>query len=198
MLERRKEMKKIEPYPIAISLFFVFNIFYIVCVGVKYILLLSGEEGIWHMHKIWQTILPGFTGINSLSIIIGLLEVSLGAYAIAYIIIPIYNYFVRKKTKDQHVKMKPIIVRFRTLFLTLLTYILTLFTLCFIYDQFVSDELSMAFLWRIFLPGFNDLSFTSYLIGLFDIIFYSAYTAFIFSVTLNYFEKTQMKNEAYY
>lgn len=191
-------MKKIEPYPIAISLFFVFNIFYIVCVGVKYILLLSGEEGIWHMHKIWQTILPGFTGINSLSIIIGLLEVSVGAYAIAYIIFPIYNYFIGKKTIDQPEKRKPILVRFRTLFLTLLTYILTLFILCFIYDQFVSDELSMTFLWQIFLPGFNDLSFTSYLIGFFDIIFYSAYTAFIFSVTLNYFEKTQMKNEAYY
>ena len=173
-------MKKIEPYPIAISLFFVFTIFYAVCVGVKFLLLQFGVEGVWYMHKIWQSILPGFTGLNSLSVIIGLLEVSVGAYALAYIIIPFYNYLVSKKIKDHAEMGKPILVRFRTLFLTLLTYSLILFTLCFIYDLFVGDELSMAFLWQIFLPGFNDLSFTSYLIGFLDIIFYSAYTAFIF------------------
>jgi len=190
-------MKKIEPYPIAISLFFVFTIFYVVCLGVKFILLQFGVEGVWHMHLIWQRILPGFTGINSLSIIIGLLEVSVGAYAIAYIIFPIHNYFVSKKTKDQQVKIKPTIVRFRTLFLTLLTFIFTLFTLSFIYGLFVSDELSMAFLWQIFLPGFTDLSFSSYLIAVLDIILYSAYASFIFSVTLNYFEKTQINDEAF-
>ena len=121
-------MKKIEPYPIAISLFFVFTIFYAVCVGIKFILLQFGIEGIWYMHKIWEAILPGFRGLNSLSIIIGLLEVSVGSYAIAYIVIPIYNYFVSKRAKDEVVEVKPIIVRFRTLFLTLMTYILSLFT----------------------------------------------------------------------
>jgi hypothetical protein len=188
-------MKKIEPYPIAISLFFVLTILYVVCIGVKLILLLFGVEGIWHMHQIWQTILPGFTEINSLSIIIGLLEVSVGAYAIAYIVIPIYNYFLSRKTKDQQVERIPIVVRFRTLFLTLLTYFFALFTLCILYDLVISDELSMAFLWEMVLPGFKDLSFSSYLIGVFDILVYSAYVSFIFSITLNYFEKTQNKDE---
>jgi hypothetical protein len=169
-------MKKIEPYPIAISLFFVFTIFYAVCVGVKFILLQFGVEGVWYMHKIWQSILPGFTGINSLSIIIGLLEVSVGAYALAYIVIPIYNYFAGLRNKDQSYEAKPIIVRFRTLFLTLVTYFLVLFALCFVYDLLISDELSMAFVWQIFLPGFKDLSFSSFLIGVLDIIIYSAYT----------------------
>jgi len=188
-------MKKIEPYPIAISLFFILTILYVVCIGVKLILLLFGVEGIWHMHQIWQTILPGFTEINSLSIIIGLLEVSVGAYAIAYIVIPIYNYFLSRKTKDQQVERIPIVVRFRTLFLTLLTYFFALFTLCILYDLVISDELSMAFLWEMVLPGFKDLSFSSYLIGVLDILVYSAYVSFIFSVTLNYFEKTQNKDE---
>ena len=190
-------MKKIEPYPIAISLFFVFTIFYAVCVGVKFVLLQFGVEGVWYMHKIWQSILPGFTGINSLSIIIGLLEVSVGAYALAYIVIPIYNYLAGKMNKDQSYEAKPIIIRFKTLFLTLITYFLALFTLCFVYDLIISDELSMAFLWKVFLPGFKDLSLSSYLIGVLDIFVYSVYTSFIFSVTLNYFEKTQINDEAY-
>jgi len=188
-------MKKIEPYPIAISLFFVFTILYVVCIGIKLILLLFGVEGIWYMHQIWQTVLPGFTGINSLSIIIGLLEVSVGAYTIAYIVIPTYNYFLSRKAKDQQVERIPIVVKFKTLFLTVLTYLFVLFTLCILYDLVISDELSMAFLWKMFLPGFKDLSFSSYLIGVFDIIVYSAYVSFIFSVTLNYFEKTQNKDE---
>jgi len=188
-------MKKIEPYPIAISLFFVFTILYVVCIGVKLILLLFGVEGIWHMHQIWQTVLPGFTGINSLSIIIGLLEVSVGAYAIAYIVIPIYNYFLSRKAEGKQVERIPIVVKFKTLFLTVLTYLFVLFTLCILYDLVITDELSMAFLWKMFLPGFKDLSLSSYLIGVFDILVYSAYVSFIFSVTLNYFEKTQNKDE---
>lgn len=190
-------MKKIEPYPIAISLFFVFTIFYAVCVGIKFILLQFGVEGVWYMHKIWQTILPGFTGLNSLSVIIGLVEVSAGSYAVAYIIVPIYNYLVSKSAKEGIVEVKPVMVRFRTLFLTLMTYLLGLFTLCFVYDLFVGNQLSMAFLWQIFLPGFKDLSFSSFLIGFIDIIIYSGYASFIISVTLNYFEKTQTKDEAY-
>ncbi len=188
-------MKKIEPYPVAISLFFVFTILYVVCIGVKLVLLLFGVEGIWYMHQIWQTVLPGFTGINSLSIVIGLLEVSVGAYTIAYIVIPTYNYFLSRGNRDKQVERIPIVVKFKTLFLTVLTYLFVLFTLCILYDLVISEELSMAFLWKMFLPGFKDLSFSSYLIGVFDIIVYSAYVSFIFSVTLNYFEKTQNKDE---
>src|SRR3990172_3925707 len=98
-------MKKLEPYPIAISLFFVFSIYYVVCITIKYILLQYGITDVWYMHKVWLALLPGFTGINSLSFIIGLLEVSVGAYAVAYILVPAYNYLIQKKTKERKVEI---------------------------------------------------------------------------------------------
>ena len=185
-------MKKLEPYPIATALFFIFTILYIVCIGIKYLLIQFGVDGFWQMHKIWLVLLPGFTGINSLSVLIGLLEVSIGAYAIGFILVQTYNFLIKKKIKDIKIEAKPLLLRFKTLFISLTIYTFILFTICFIYDLFVPEELSMAFLWTIFLPGFKDLTFTSYLIGLGDIVLYSAYTSFIFSKTLNYFEKVKM------
>lgn len=186
-------MKKLEPYPIALSLFFVFTIFYVVCIGIKLILLQFNVESIWQMHKIWQTFLPGFTSINTKSIIIGLLEVSVGSYAVGYIIVPLYNLFISKKVHNYKLEVKPVFVRFKTLFLTLLTYLFILFTLCFAYDLVIPEQLKMAYLWQIILPGFTDFSLSGYLIGLLDILIYSFYISFIFSVTLNYFEKFQIK-----
>ncbi|MCZ7616416.1 MAG: hypothetical protein M5T52_23385 [Ignavibacteriaceae bacterium] len=51
----------------------------------------------------------------------------------------------------------------------------------------------MLGLWKLLIPGFTGLNFVSYLIGLGVILIYSAYTAFIFSKTLNYFEKSELK-----
>ncbi len=68
-------MRKIEPYPMALSLFFIFTIFYTVCIGIKLILIQFGVEGVWFMHKIWISILPGFSGLDLLSILIGYLDV---------------------------------------------------------------------------------------------------------------------------
>ncbi len=188
-------MKKLEPYPIALSLFFVFTFFYVVCIGIKVVLIQLGIEGIWQMHKIWQALLPGFAGIDSMSILIGLLEVSVGSYAMGYIIVPLYNLLIEKKAHNFKPEVKPVFVRFKTLFFTLLTYLFILFSLCFIYDLFIPEQLKMAYIWDVILPGFNDLSLTSYLIGLLDILIYSAYTSLIFSVTLNYFEKTQFSQD---
>lgn len=185
-------MKKLEPYPIASALFFIFTIFYVVCIGIKYLLIQFGVDSFWQMHKIWHVLLPGFNGLNSLSIIIGLFEVSIGAYAIGFILVQTYNFLVKKKIKETKVEPKPMLLRFKTLFYSLAIYFIILFTICVVYDLFVPNELSMAFLWTILLPGFKDLTFTSYLVGLGDIILYSVYTAFIFSKTLNYFEKVKM------
>ena len=186
-------MKKLEPYPIESALFFIFTIIYVVCIGVKLVLASLGIEGFWHMHKIWQIILPWFNGLDSLSIVIGLLEVSLGPYLIGYIIVPLYNLLIKKKVSEHKVEVKSIIVRFKTLFLTFAVYFSILFTLCLIYDLFVPASYQMLPLWKILLPGFTGLTFSNYLLGLLDIVIFSAYTAFVFSKTLNNYEKDQLK-----
>lgn len=187
-------MKKIEPYPVASALLFIFSILFIVCVGVKYLLLSLGIEGIWHMHKIWELFLPGFNGLDSLSVLIGLLEVSVGAYLIGYIIIPLYNFILSKKLEKTVIEVKELKVRFKTLFFTFLVYVSILFTICLIYDLFVPAKYSMAYIWKYLLPGFNEISIKDYAIGMFDIVIYSLYTSFIFSKTFNYFEKSKLIN----
>jgi hypothetical protein len=192
--------KKLEPYPIASALFFIFTLLYLVCIGVKLILVSLGIEGLWHMHKIWEIILPWFGGLDSLSIVIGLLEVSLGSYLIGYIVVPAYNFLTRNKVREHKIwesipsgEVKSIIVRFKTLFATFAVYVSILFTLCLLYDLVVPAEYQMLSLWKLLLPGFTGLNFLSYLIGLGVIVIYSAYTAFIFSKTLNNFEKSELK-----
>ncbi|MDD5608471.1 MAG: hypothetical protein PHY57_08165 [Ignavibacterium sp.] len=186
-------MKKLEPYPLASALFYIFTILYVVCIGVKLILGSLGIDGFWHMHKIWEIILPWFGGLDSLSIVIGLLEVSLGSYLIGYIVVPAYNFLTRNKVSEHKIDIKPIIVRFKTLFLTFAVYVSILFTLCLVYDLIVPVEYQMLGLWKLLIPGFTGLNFVSYLIGLGVILIYSAYTAFIFSKTLNFFEKSELK-----
>jgi hypothetical protein len=185
--------KKLEPYPIASALFYIFTILYVVCIGVKLILVSTGIDGFWHMHKIWEIILPWFGGLDSLSIVIGLLEVSLGSYLIGYIVVPAYNFLTKNKVSEHKIEVKPIIVRFKTLFLTFAVYVSILFTLCLIYDLIVPAEYQMLGLWKLLIPGFTGLNFVSYLIGLGIILIYSAYTAFISSKTLNSFEKSELK-----
>lgn len=191
-VKSRNAGKKLEPYPIASALFFIFTVFYLVCIGVGLILSSLGIEGFWHMHKIWQIILPWFSGLNSLSIVIGLFEVSLGSYLIGYVIVPAYNILARKKVSEHKIEVKPIIVRFKTLFTTFAVYASILFTLCLIYDLIVPADYQMLSLWKLLLPGFTGLNFISYLIGLGVIVIYSAYSAFIFTKTLNNFEKSEL------
>lgn len=190
---RTNAKKKLEPYPIALSLFFVFTILYIVCIGLKLILVEFGVEGTWHMHKIWSYILPGFNDLSSLSILVGLVEVSLGSYFLGYIIVPIYNYLAKPDKTSNLRQTSPMKVRFASLFTTLVVYVSILFSLCLLYDLVVPSEYQMVYIWSLLLPGFSELSFSNYLIGIFDIIVYSAYTAFIFTITFNYFEITEIK-----
>ncbi len=186
-------MKKLEPYPIASALFFIFAVLYLVCIGVELLLSSLGIVGFWHMHKIWEAVLPWFNGLDSLSIVIGLLEVSVGSYFIGYIIVPLYNFLAKKRLSKHKIEIKPIIIRFKTLFFTFAAYTSILFTLCLIYDLFVPAGYKMTILWKTLLPGFISPTFPNYLFGLLDILIYSAYTAFIFSKTLNNYEKSELK-----
>ena len=185
--------KKLEPYPIASALYFIFVVLYLICIGVGLLLPRLGVIGFWHMHKIWGILLPGFNGLDSLSIVLGLLEVSLGAYTLGYVLVPVYNYLTREMVSEHKMEVKPIIVRFKTLFVTFAVYVSILFTLCLLYDLIVPPEYQMLALWKLLLPGFTSLTFPNYLLGLAEISIYSAYTAFIFSKTINNFERAESK-----
>lgn len=186
------EGKRIEPYPIALALFFIFSIFYVVCISIKLILIGFGIEGLWHMHKLWSLILPGFTGMDTLSLILGLFEVSIGSYLIAYTIIPVYNYFIKHKSLEMKPGVKPVMIRFRTLFISLAAYVSVLFSLCLLYDLIVPQDYQMLNFWELLLPGFKGLNLISYIAGIAAIIIYSAYISFIFSKTMNYFERIEI------
>lgn len=185
--------KRIEPYPIALALFFIFSIFYVVCISIKLILTGFGIEGLWHMHKLWSLILPGFTGMDTLSLILGLFEVSVGSYLIAYTIIPVYNYFIKHKSSEKKPEVKPVMIRFKALFISLAVYVSVLFSLCLLYDLVVPPDYQMLNFWELLLPGFKGLNLISYITGIAAIIIYSAYISFIFSKTMNYFERIEIK-----
>jgi len=187
-------MKRLEPYPIAVSLFFIFTIFYVVCIGIKLILTTAGIAEIWQMHKLWEFLLPGFKGLDSLSILIGLIEVSVGSYTIGYVVVPLYNFFVKDKIGDVKLEVRPILLRFKSLFLSFTIYFLFLYVVCILYDIIIPPEYQMLKIWIVLLPGFSGLTFGNFLLGVLDIIVYSAYTSFIFSKTLNYFEKSRLVN----
>jgi len=187
-------MKKFEPYPVASALFFIFEIFYIVCMLGRFILQQFGIEGFWHMHKLWEHIIPGFAEGDLLSFLIGFFIVGLGSYISGYILVPVYNFLIDKKNIHNITQTKPIFLRFKTLFFTILTYMLFLFTICIVYDLFIPKAFDMSYIWHLLLPGFHILSLESYLIGVFDIIVYSFYSASIIAGVLNYFENVQFVN----
>ena len=85
-------MRKLEPLPIAIALSFVFSIFYTACVLVH--LLVGGT--FWPMYKIWEMVLPGFDWISWSSYFIGLTELFFGGFYVAYVLVPLYNFFEKK------------------------------------------------------------------------------------------------------
>ena len=160
----------------------------------KFILLQLGIEGFWHMHKIWESLIPGFDELNLISFLIGFILLGLGTYISGYIFVPIYNFLIEKKSLNQNIKTKPFFLRFKTLFFTILSCTFFLFTICIIYDLIVPQYLDMSNIWHLLLPGFRALTWDSYLIGVFDIIVYSFYSASIIAGVFNYFEKVQFVN----
>jgi hypothetical protein len=59
------------------------------------------------------------------------------------------------------------------------------FTLCLLWDL-AFPAFSMTPIWKVVLPGFQGLTWGSYLLGLAEIIFYALYTAVIFVPTYNW------------
>jgi hypothetical protein len=47
----------------------------------------------------------------------------------------------------------------------------------------------MVAIWKVLLPGFQGITWGSYLLGLVEIILYAFYTALIFVPSYNYFQR---------
>lgn len=62
------------------------------------------------------------------------------------------------------------------------------FTLCLLWDLTL-PSLSMVAIWKVLLPGFQGITWESYLLGLVEIILYALYTALIFVPSYNYFQR---------
>ncbi len=84
-------MQKIKTLPVAISLGLLFLISFILCV--LYGLIVPSD---WQMYPLWVKLLPGFHWLNWGSFFLGLIESFIYGFYIAYITIPLYNFFAIK------------------------------------------------------------------------------------------------------
>ena len=61
----------------------------------------------WLMQKAWEFFLPGFTFISWGAFFLGLVESFIGGLLTAVLFVPIYNYFVSRKTPKTASVMTP-------------------------------------------------------------------------------------------
>ncbi|MFQ6616582.1 MAG: DUF5676 family membrane protein [Fidelibacterota bacterium] len=184
-------MKRIQPYPVAVALSFVFLIFYLVCVAVH--LLLPGTG--WPMYRGWEIVLFGFTWLTGLSFLLGILEAFVAAFYVAYTLVPLYNYFgkrVSTSTGGEEI-MKPL--RFTPFVLALTSFGLITYALSTLLPL-VFAQWRMYKLWEILLPGFSWITWGSFFIGLVGLIAYCAYAAAIFVPIYNYFYGEEYPEQA--
>jgi P-type Cu+ transporter len=59
------------------------------------------------------------------------------------------------------------------------------FTLCILWDL-AFPPLSMVAIWKVLLPGFQGITWGSYLLGLVEVVLYALYTAVIFVPCYNW------------
>lgn len=175
-------MKRLQPYPVAIALNFVFLVLYLVCVGLHYVL---PESTAWQMMRLWEMILYDFTWISMRSFVIGLLEVFLGGFYVAYTLIPLYNYFDQRFNSNEGGQvMRPL--RFKPIALGVTSFGLITYILCIIFDL-IFPNWAMNELWEILLPGFTGVNWSSFFIGLIGIIGYGLYISGVFVPIYNFF-----------
>lgn len=79
---------------------------------------------------------------------------------------------------------------FKVVGLTLGVTSSALFTLCILWDL-VFPGLAMTAVWRALLPGYEDLSAATYLLGLFETFFYGLLLAGIFVPLYNWLQHNQ-------
>ena len=62
------------------------------------------------------------------------------------------------------------------------------FTICILWDL-TFPSYTMVAIWKVLLPGFQGITWGSYLLGLVEIILYALYTSLIFVPSYNYFQR---------
>lgn len=62
------------------------------------------------------------------------------------------------------------------------------FTICILWDLAVPSY-SMIAIWKVLLPGFQGITWGSYILGLAEVILYAVYTALIFVPSYNFFHR---------
>ncbi len=77
---------------------------------------------------------------------------------------------------------------FREVASTLSLFGIVTFTVCILWDL-AFPSMSMVAVWETLLPGFQGITWGSYLLGLVEIILYALYTALIFVPSYNYFHR---------
>lgn len=189
------KIKRIQPYPVAIALTFVFLIFYFICVAIH--LLLIGTS--WNMYRWLELILFKFTWLTSLSFLVGFLEVIIAGFYVAYTLVPIYNYFDRKfSTTNGDDTMQPL--RIKTVIFTVTTFGILTYVLCIV-SNLIFPQWKIYKLWEILLPGFSWISWGSFFIGLIGLVAYGILRCSNFRPRLqllwqNQIPRIEMKGEA--
>jgi len=82
--------------------------------------------------------------------------------------------------------MRPL--NFKVVASTLSLFGIVTYTVCLLWDL-AFPSLSMVAIWKVLLPGFQGITWGSYLLGLAEIILYALYTALIFVPSYNYFRR---------
>ncbi|MEX1138688.1 MAG: DUF5676 family membrane protein [Bacteroidota bacterium] len=171
----------IQPYPVAIALSFIFLILYAVCIVLHFIL----PEAVWPMYRIWEMILPGFTWLTTTSLLLGILEMFIGGFLVAYTFIPLYNYLERRTSPVKGVQTMNKL-RFKPVAGAVTIFGALSYVLCVVFDL-IFPQWAMYQLWEILLPGFTWISWGSFFIGLVGIVVYGVYIAAVFVTVYNYF-----------
>ena len=178
-------MNRLQPYPVAVALSFIFLILYTTCI--LFHLFVTGLN--WPMVRFWEMTLFGFKWISTLSYFLGALEIFLAGFYVAFTLIPLYNFFDRKHREKEGQKMRPL--HFKPVALAVIAFGILTYTICMLVDL-LFPSWAMDQLWQILLPGFNGVNWSSYFIGLVGIVFYGLYFAIIFVPIYNYFRKGEL------
>ncbi len=174
-------MKRLQPYPVAVALSFIFLVLYLVCVGLHYLLPESG----WQMYRFWEMTLIGFTWLTAMSLLLGILEIFVGGFFVAYTLIPLFNYVDKKfDTNKGGNPMRPL--RFKPVLFAVTGFGILTYVLCFIFDL-IFPQWAMTEIWNILLPGFTGLNWASFFIGLLGVIGYGIYISAVFVPIYNFF-----------
>ncbi len=178
-------MQRVQPFPVAVALSFILIILLSICV----LLHLLFSPATWPMVRLWEILLPGFTWISTLSFFLAVLEIFFIAFYIAYVFVPLYNFFNERIRPKEGTEMKPL--RFKPVALTVASFGAITYVLCVVFD-FIFPQWAMNELWEILLPGFTWISVKDFFIGLVGVALYGIYIAAVFVPLYNNFYRTEL------